>query len=127
MLWSGYVSDAIALSNVSLEAKSMMAAHQVTPARVLQEVKNHGEKAVEVLKEAIAEADPESESTQEAFQGTPASKRTIPKPLARSKASIPSDNALKLADALCRLVLDPSVELDELERAARAYKKVRGI
>ena len=34
---------------------------------------------------------------------------------------------LDLADTMCRLILDPHVELGDLEVAAKAYKKARGL
>ena len=127
-----YVTDAIALSNVSLEAKSMMAAGQVTPARVLQEVKEHGDEAVEVLKEAVAEA-VESSAIEPQATAKPA-KKVKPakaKPLARKKAPSAKvasvESALKLADDLARHSIKDDWTFEQLEKQAQAYLQARGI
>ena len=127
-----YVTDAIALSNVSLEAKSMMAAGQVTPARVLQEVKDHGDEAVEVLKEAVAEGvEPAEIETQATATPAKMVKPTKAKPLARKKAPSAKvasvESALKLADDLARHSIEDDWTFEQLEKQAQAYLQARGI
>ena len=125
-----YVTEAIALSNVSLEAKAMLSAGQVTPGAVLHAIKEHGpDAAAEELKAQI-EAQPQpSQPAQASIPGTikPVKPKPITRPKAESKTDLKNRTFLELADALCRLVLDPSVELNDLELAAKAYKKARGI
>lgn len=56
---------------------------------------------------------------------TPADvRREVGEPVKKAPAA---KSALELADALARLVVDPNVNLDEVELAARAYAKVRGL
>ena len=125
-----YVTDAIALSNVSLEAKSMMAAGQVTPARVLQEVKDHGDEAVDVLKEAVAEA-VESSAIEPQATAKPAKKVKPAKPLARKKApsakSASVDKVLELADALAQMIVAEEQSYDDVIQAAQHYLKIRNV
>lgn len=110
---SKYVTEAIALSNVSIEAKSMMAAGQVSPARVLQEVKHHGDAAVPRLKAAVEASSPAEGRTSKT------------KPLARVKAASSSEKALEAADKLVALILDDGIDIDEVTLAAKAYRKIR--
>ena len=127
-----YVTDAIALSNVSLEAKSMMASGQVTPARVLQEVHEHGDEAVEVLKEAVAASvEPAAIEPQATAKPAKKVKPTKAKPLARKKAPsakvVSVESALKLADDLARHTIKDDWTFEQLEKQAQAYLQARGI
>ena len=132
-----YVTEAIALSNVSVEAKAMLAAGTVTPGAVLHAVKENGpEAAATVLKGQVEESfrrAPEPPA-QAALPNTPAKPAPKPKPVARPKAPSAKEqiakkapNLLELADAMYRLILDPNIELAELELAAKAYGKARGL
>ena len=124
-----YVTDAIALSNVSLEAKSMMAAGQVTPARVLQEVKEIGvDAAIEHLKEAVKDLPDEPEPAQDKPTRKKASKA---KPLARKKApsakSASLDAALSMADEIAKILVDEDDTIDKAINLAKKYIKLRRI
>ena len=108
-----YVTDAIALSNVSLDAKTMLSSGTVTPGAVLHAVKEHGpDKAVEALQDAVA-AQPDPPQTT-----TPGTKPAKPKPIARpkaeSKGALEIKTVLKAAKALFKEVSDE--ELDGLEQ-----------
>ena len=94
-----YVTDAIALSNVSIEAKTMLSAGQVTPGAVLHAVKEHGpDKAAEALQEAVA-AQPDP--PQATIPGTkPAKKKPVARPKAESKGDMEIKTVLKAARAL---------------------------
>jgi ParB family transcriptional regulator, chromosome partitioning protein len=115
-----YVSDSIALANVSLEAKSMMAAGQVTPARVLAEVKQHGDKAVEILREVVAATPPAAKKTK---KGKPEKA----KPIGRKRSPVADEQALTLADKIATITLDDSLMLDDAKILAKKYLKLRGI
>jgi len=121
-----YVSEAIALSNVSVDAKAMLAAGEVTPGAVLHAIKDHQgaqQAAASDLKKRVEAKRP----AQKMLTG-----KTKPVPVARPKK--PSANALitgraktllDLADAMCRLILDPKISRDELKLAAEAYREAR--
>lgn len=128
-----YVNEAISLSNVSLEAKAMLANGQVTAGAVLHAVKEHGaEEGVKTLKEAVAKQPRPKEPAQKTLPGASA-KVVKPKPVARPKKpsekekiakSAPS--VLELADAMYRLILDEQ-PWSELELAAKAYGQARDL
>jgi ParB-like chromosome segregation protein Spo0J len=128
-----YVNEAIALSNVSDDAKSLLAAGAATPGAVLHAVAGKDGDSVEALKTRIAERPADPARKQRALPGVPA-KATKPKPVARPKKPSAKEqiakkapNLLELADAVCRLVLDDDVAIDEVILAAKAYKKARGL
>lgn len=104
-----YITDAIALVGAPLEAKRMIAAGEVTAARVLHEVQQHGDDAVTHLKQAVATGKPER------------------KPLARPKAPMPSQKALAAADALAHYIHgNKELQWKELQRLAGEYLGLRG-
>ena len=118
-----YVSEAIALSNVSIEAKSMLAAGQVTAGAVLSAVKNAGpDAAAEVLQTQVAEKKAKA----------PAGKKPAPvsrpkTPSAKEKIANTVPTILELADKLARMVVDEDQSIDKVIAAARAYLKARGV
>ena len=128
-----YVNEAIALSNVSLEAKSMLAAGEVTPGAVLHAVKAHGDAATTVLREQVTEAYRRApEPPQAPLEGIPAKQK--PRPVARPKAPSTAEkataqnrSALDLADAFYRLYWDTGVDASEVDAAAKEYGKARGL
>lgn len=122
-----YVSEAIALSNVSADSKAMLAAGEVTPGAVLNAVKDHRgdqQAAASDLKQRVEEKCP----AQKTLTG-----KSKPKPVTRPKKQSASEKIVKgsgklldLADAMCRLILDTKIGRDELKLAAEAYKEARG-
>jgi len=124
-----YVTDAIALAGVDQEAKEMLSAGEVTPGAVLHAVKeNNGnhKQAAAALRKAV-----EAKKPAQASLDTPKAK---PEPVTRPKAPSATEQIAKssgklldLADTMCRLILDPHVEMGELELAAEAYKEARGL
>ena len=121
-----YVTDAIALSNVSIEAKTMLSAGQVTPGAVLHAVKVNGpDKATEALQEAVA-AQPDP--LQATILGTKPSKpRPVARPKAESKGALEIKTVLDLADDLAMKALDDELPISEVWKAAKAYQKAREI
>jgi len=119
-----YVNEAIALSEVSVEAKALMASGDVSPARVLQEVKEKGDAAVPALKEAVqkSRSAPQTPSTASAPGRT-----AKPKPLARTKAPNPAERFVSMADDLARMIVNEKQSWEEVMKAARKYIKERGI
>jgi len=121
-----YVTEAIALVAVPSEAKQMMAKGEVTPARVLQEVKaaekrnEPASKAVEVLREAVRAAPIPVPKKKSGAPAKPA------KPLARAKAESSTEKALRLADELAEMVLDDTQSIDKVMALAKRYMKARG-
>ena len=123
-----YVTDAIALANTDADTKSMLAAGEVTTGAVLHAVKeNNGnhKAAAEDLRKKV-EAKKPAQTTM--------APKAKPEPVTRPKAQSATEKIAKsggqlldLADAMCRLILDPHVELGDLEVAAKAYKKARGL
>ena len=125
-----YVTDAIALANVSIEAKAMLSAGQVTPGAVLHAVKEHGpDKATEALQEAIAAQPDVPETTQSTIPGTakPSKAKPVARPKAESKGSLEIKTVLALADDLAAKALDDELPISEVWKAAKAYQKARGI
>jgi ParB-like chromosome segregation protein Spo0J len=85
-----YVTDAIALSNVSLDAKAMLSAGEVTTGAVLHAVKEVGpEAASESLHEAVAAQPQPSQAT------IPGRKPAKVKPVSRPKAASKKDQNIK--------------------------------
>ena len=85
-----YVTDAIALSNVSLDAKAMLSAGQVTPGAVLHAVKEVGpDKAAEALHGAVEDQPQPAQAT------IPGTKPAKPKPVSRPKATSRKDQNIK--------------------------------
>ena len=100
-----YVTDAISLSNVSLDAKAMLSAGEVTPGAVLHAVKEVGpEAAVESLHEAVA-AQPQPAQTN-----IPGTKPAKVKPLSRPKAASKKDQNIK---TVLKAVRDLMKSIDE--------------
>lgn len=117
-----YVNEAIALSGVSVDAKVLMAEGAVSPARVLQEVKEKGDAAVPALKKAVQEA---RSATQSAPATAKAGKKATTKPLARKKAPNPSERFVVMADELAQMIVDEKQSWEQVLKAARAYLKAR--
>lgn len=94
-----YVTDAIALSNVSLDAKAMLSAGEVTPGAVLHAVREVGpEAAAESLHEAVAS---QPRPSQASIPGTkPAKVKPVSRPKAESKKSVEIKTVLKAIVAL---------------------------
>jgi hypothetical protein len=131
-----YVTDAIALSNTSIEAKAMLAAGEVTPGAVLHAVKEHGpEEGVKALKEEVYRRAPATpEPKQSTLPGSPAKPAPKPKPIARPKKLSAKEEEVKklptvydLADTLARLVLDDDAPFPEVQAAAKTYLRARNI
>lgn len=117
-----YVNEAIALSTVPVEAKALMASGEVSPARVLQEVREKGDGAVPALKEAVQKA---RSAPQAAPATAKAGKQAAPKPLARKKAPNPSERFVLMADDLARMIVDEKQSWDQVLTAAKKYLKAR--
>lgn len=123
-----YVTDAIALANTDSDTKSMLAAGEVTPGAVLHAVKesNGDQKAAsESLKKKV-----EAKRPPQATMAPKAKPEPVTRPKAQSATEKIAQNGgklLDLADAMCRLILDPHIEMAELELAAEAYKEARGL
>ena len=128
-----FVTECLALAQVPQEAKQMVANGQVTAPRVLSEIRKAEKahepaaKAVASLRQAVAQAPKPKEPTQNRLPATGPEKAPKAKPLARSKASSPTERALELADAWYRLHFDEGVDVSEVDYAARAYGKARGL
>ena len=107
------------------------------------------ERIVEPLKAAVAARPTPPQPAQASIPGT-AKPVKAPKPVARPKALSKRETALKaspepqqqpvpapkrtpegklldLADAMCRLILDDDIPINEAQLAAEKYKKVRGL
>ena len=128
-----YVTDAIALSTVSLEAKALLSTGAATPGAVLHAVAGKDGDSVEKLKETVASRPKAKESAQTSFPGAEP-KAKAPKPVARPKKPSAKEEIAKaapklldLADAMARLILDENVILDEPQRVAREYIEARGL
>ena len=129
-----YVTEAIALSSVSLEAKALLSTGAATPGAVLHAVEGKDGDSVEKLKAKVAERPKPKESPQTSFPGTSAPKAAKPKPVARPKKPSAKETIAKaapslldLADTLARMVVDEDQSIDKVIAAARAYLKARGI
>jgi ParB-like chromosome segregation protein Spo0J len=118
-----YVTEAIALSNVSIEAKTMLAKGEVTPGAVLNAVKTSGpDAAAEVLQVQVAEKKAKAPAGE---KPKPVSRPK--KPSAKEKIANTVPTILDLADKLARMVVDEDQSIDKVIAAARAYLKARGI
>jgi hypothetical protein len=106
-----YVTDAISLSNVSLDAKAMLSAGEVTPGAVLHAVREVGpEAAAESLHDAVAAQPKPSQAN------IPGTKPAKVKPLSRPKAASKKDQNIKtVLKAVKSLLADvePSVLANE--------------
>jgi ParB-like chromosome segregation protein Spo0J len=129
-----YVTEAIALSSVSLEAKALLSTGAATPGAVLHAVDGKDGDSVEKLKAKVAERPKPKESPQTSFPGTPSPKAVKPKPVARPKRLSAKESIakaapplLELADNLARMVVDEDQSIDKVIAAAREYLKARGI
>jgi hypothetical protein len=132
-----YVTEAIALSNTPIEAKEMLAAGTVTPGAVLHAVAGKDGDSLPALKKRVEAAPKPQEPAKATLPGTPAP-QPKPVPVARpKKASVkeqiiksmeakPGKSVLELADAMYRLIMDEQ-PWNELELAAKAYGKARGL
>jgi ParB-like chromosome segregation protein Spo0J len=113
-----YVTDAIALSNVSLDAKAMLSAGEVTTGAVLHAVKEVGLKAAaESLHEAVA-AQPQPAQTT-----IPGTKPAKVKPVSRPKAASKKEVKIKTVLKAVKLLLD-DVEAAVLENEGDEYVSV---
>ena len=128
-----YVNEAIALSNVSEDAKGLLATGAATPGAVLHAVSGKDGDSVESLKTRVAERPADPEPPQASLPGVPA-KAKKPKPVARPKKPSAKEqiakkapSLLKLADAMYRLIMDLQIPRSELKLAAIPYGKARGL
>ena len=130
-----YVTEAIALSGVSLEAKAMLSEGKATPGAVLHAVDGKDGDSVEKLKAKVAERPKPKESPQTSFPGTPAPKPAKPKPVARPKkpsaketiAKSDTGRALTIGIDLARHVIADDWPFDVLEAKAKAYLSAVGL
>lgn len=141
-----YVNDAIALSNVSGDAKVLLAAGEATPGAVLHAVSGKDGDSVESLKKRVA-ARPAPK--QAPLPGVPSTAGKL-KPVARPKKKSANERTaktapecFKLADKLAELVQDNDsyistrsligVSVQDIAHwgpcvaAAKAYQKARGL
>lgn len=133
-----YVSEALQLSEVPLEAKAMLSKGEVTTGAVLHAVKEHGtEEGVKTLKEAVAKQPKPAEPAQKTLPGTKA-KVAKPKPVTRPKTpsakeqiaksvSVDTGKALTLGIDLARHVIADDWEFVKLEALARKYLAAMGL
>lgn len=113
-----YVTDAIALSNVSLDAKAMLSAGEVTKGAVLHAVKEVGpEAAAESLHKAVAAQPPPSQDT------IPGTKPAKVKPISRPKASSKKDVAIKTVLKAIKSLLEDVPE-DDLTNESEEWMSV---
>jgi len=129
-----YVTEAIALSAVPLEAKAMLSKGTVTPGAVLHAVEGKDGDSMDTLKAKVAAQPKPKEPAQKILPNVPAAKAPKPKPVARpKKPSVKEEiakkapNLLELADAFYRLYFDKGVDVTEVDNAAKAYGKARGL
>jgi len=133
-----YVTEAIELARTitkSTAVKEMLNEGEVTPSAVLHAIKERdgdADAAAETLREAVAAQPRPAEPPQTSIAGT--AKAAKPRPVTRPKAPSAKEKEvqngsklLTLADAMYRLILDLNVDMSELELAAKAYGKARGL
>lgn len=109
-----YVTEAIALSNVSLEAKSMLAAGAVTPGRILHAAQGKDGDSIEQVKQEVSKR--------------PEKDKPVPRPKKQSateKTAKSAPTLLELADEMYKAFSDLYGDEDELPNAAREYWKER--
>ena len=128
-----YVTEAIALSNVPLEAKELLTAGTATAGAVLHAVKGKDGDSLPALKKRVEEAPKPQPPAQTSLPGSTA-KAPKPTPVTRPKAPSVKEqvakkapNLLELADAFYRLYFDRGVDVSEVDAAAKAYGKARGL
>jgi hypothetical protein len=130
-----YVTEAIALSTVPLEAKAMLSDGTATPGAVLHAVEGKDGDSVEKLQAKVASQPKPKESPQTSFPGTPAPKAAKPKPVARPKkpsaketiAKSDTGRALTIGIDLARHVIADDWPFDVLEAKAKAYLSAVGL
>ena len=135
-----FVTEALTLADVPLEAKELINEGKVTPGAVLHAVKEHGQDAaVEVLKEAVAEsyrrAPAVPEPKQATLPGTPARKVKKPKPVTRPKKKSAKETALKsdmaetakLGIDLARHIIADDLTFEKLEAFAKKLLAAAGL
>jgi hypothetical protein len=133
-----FVTEAIALHDAPAEAKALVAAGEVTPAAVRGELKKAAkehrspESIVEPLRKAVAARPAPPVKAQATFPGTkPAPKpkpvTRVKEPSAKEKIAKNAPKLLELADAFYRLYFDAGVDVSEVNEAAKAYGKARGL
>jgi ParB/RepB/Spo0J family partition protein len=128
-----FVTDALALADVPLEAKALLNEGAVTPGAVLHAVSGKDGDSVEALKTRVAERPADPAPRQATLPGTPA-KAKKPKPVARPKKPSAKEQiaksapeCLKLADKMYYLILDNDAHVKDQVAAAKAYGKARGL
>jgi ParB-like chromosome segregation protein Spo0J len=128
-----YVTEAIALSNVPLEAKTMLAAGEATPGAVLHAVQGKDGDSLPALKKRVDAAPKPQPPAQKTLPGSPV-KAPKPQPVARPKAPSAKEEAMKklptvleLADAACKMILDDDATIGDCQKAARMYLRARQI
>ena len=136
-----YVTEAIELARTitaSGSVKAMLNEGSVTPGAVLSAVKEHredpnpAESAARDLEERVAAQPAPEPPAQASIPGT--AKPPKPKPVARPKKPSAKEavakaapSLLELADAMCRLILDDNIPINEAQLAAEEYKEARGL
>ena len=128
-----YVTDALALAGVPEEAKQLLNEGAVTKDAVLHAVKGKDGDSLGALKERAAGRLKAQPPTQASIPGTPAPRAKAAPPVARPKKPSAQESIakkapslLELADSMYRLIMDEQ-PWTELELAAKAYGKARGI
>lgn len=129
-----YVTEAIALSTVPLEAKAMLSDGLATPGAVLHAVSGKDGDSLGKLKKRVAARPTPEEPKQRTLPGTPKPPAKKPEPVARPKKPSAKEQIAKaapslldLADSMARLILDDNVMIEEPQRVAREYMKARGL
>jgi ParB-like chromosome segregation protein Spo0J len=118
-----YVTDAIALSNVSLDAKAMLSSGEVTTGAVLHAVKEYGpDKAAEALQGAV-ESQQEKDDEDSMNMEFSHHKTSKPKPVSRPKAASKKEVKIKTVLKAVKLLLD-DVEEAVLENEGDEYVSV---
>jgi ParB-like chromosome segregation protein Spo0J len=133
-----FVTEALTLADVPLEAKALLNEGAATPGAVLHAVQGKDGDSLDALKErAFRRAPSVPEPKQSTLPGTPARKVKPPKPLPRPKKPSAREVALKagesltkciaLADKLAKVALDNDGSWGKVIAAAKAYNAARGI
>lgn len=113
-----YIKEAKELNDAPIAVKEQIKngvdGVKVSEAKVLAEVRKNPLLAAENIKEAARTAKAAGRTEVKREKAEPVKASTTAK-------------LLDLADAMCRVVLDPHLSLDEAENCAKAYKKARGL
>ena len=120
-----YVTEAVALSNVSIEAKTMLAAGEVTPGAVLNAVKVNGsDAAASVLKREVSER---RAKTPKGEKPEPITRPKKPSAKEEVLKSSPTADLLNQAVILARHVVADDLSFDKLESLAQSFLAAAGV